>query len=159
MGKSDELEAIGKTYVCETVEDTERLGESLGKILASGQVVRYSGGLGAGKTAFTRGIARGLGIEDRVTSPTFTIVQEYEGGRLPLFHFDFYRLGESLEEELLEELGFSEYFYRGGVSVIEWADLFPSSYWEEFPLVEVRISLGEVEGTREIFIAVEDSLQ
>ncbi len=157
------MEYLGKTenghrYLCESVEDTERLGEKLGQILEPGQVVLYSGGLGAGKTAFTRGIACGLRCEAQVSSPTFTIVQEYEGGRLPLFHFDFYRLGESLEEELLEELGFSEYFYRGGVSVIEWAELFPSSYWQEFSSITVTISLGEEEGAREIFVGVEEQL-
>ena len=87
-------------YISNCVDDTEALGEALARVLAPGSVVAFSGDLGAGKTAFTRGLARGLGIEERVTSPTFTIVNEYEGGRLPLFHFDMYRLGS--EEELVD---------------------------------------------------------
>ncbi len=79
-------------FVTNSPEETEELGERLGRALSPGDVVAFTGDLGAGKTAFTRGIARGLGIGDRVTSPTFAIVNEYEGGRLPLFHFDMYRL-------------------------------------------------------------------
>lgn len=147
----EELE--GYSYLCENLEDTQALGASLGQRLEAGQVVLYGGGLGRGKTAFTGGIGRGLGISPRVTSPTFTIVQEYEGGRLPLFHFDLYRLGENLEAEMLEELGFEEYFYRQGVSVVEWAELLPSSYWREFSPVYVELSFTEMEGQREIFVS------
>ena len=86
-----------KEYTTAGEEQTEALGVRLGQLLQPGAVIAYTGDLGAGKTAFTRGLARGLGIPDRVTSPTFTIVNEYEGGRLPLFHFDMYRLGSSDE--------------------------------------------------------------
>lgn len=109
-------------YRTETPQETEALGEALGRILPPGSVVAYTGGLGAGKTAFTRGLARGLGIQDRVTSPTYTIVNEYEGGRLPLFHFDWYRLGDG--EELFE-IGWEDYLSRGGVCAVEWSENAP----------------------------------
>ena len=88
-------------YVTNSEEETEALGARLAEQLGPGAVVAFTGDLGAGKTAFTRGLARGLGIPDRVTSPTFTIVNEYEGGRLPLFHFDMYRLGSSDRKSLV----------------------------------------------------------
>ena len=99
--------------------ETEAVGARLAALLTPGAVVAYQGGLGMGKTAFTRGLARGLGCEDRVTSPTFTIVNEYEGGRLPLFHFDMYRLGSSDE---LFDLGWEDYLARGGVCAVEWSE-------------------------------------
>ena len=102
-------------YVSNCVDDTEALGEALARVLTPGSVVAFSGDLGAGKTAFTRGLARGLGIAERVTSPTFTIVNEYEGGRLPLFHFDMYRLGS--EEELFD-IRWEDYLARGGVCAV-----------------------------------------
>ena len=106
-------------FVTNTAEETEDLGCRLGRRLGPGAVVAFTGDLGAGKTAFTRGLARGLGITVRVTSPTFTIVNEYEGGRLPLFHFDLYRL--SGPDELFE-IGWEEYRERGGVCVVEWSE-------------------------------------
>ncbi len=92
-------------YISNSPTETEALGEALAARLTAGTVVAFTGDLGAGKTAFTRGLARGLGVPDRVTSPTFTIVNEYEGGRLPLFHFDMYRLGSSDE---LFDIGWEE---------------------------------------------------
>lgn len=109
-------------YRTETPQETEALGEALGRVLPPGSVVAYTGGLGAGKTAFTRGLARGLGIQDRVTSPTYTIVNEYEGGRLPLFHFDWYRLSDA--EELFD-IGWEDYLSRGGVCAVEWSENAP----------------------------------
>ena len=106
-------------YTTHSPEQTEALGEALGKALRGGEVIAYRGELGAGKTAFTRGLARGLGIAARVTSPTYTIVNEYTGGRLPLFHFDMYRLGSS--EELFE-IGWEDYLARGGVCAVEWSE-------------------------------------
>ena len=100
-------------------EQTEETGEWLGKRLRGGEIVAYRGELGAGKTAFTRGLARGLGISARVTSPTYTIVNEYTGGRIPLFHFDMYRLGSS--EELFD-IGWEDYLARGGVCAVEWSE-------------------------------------
>lgn len=106
-------------YITNTPEETEQVGEQLGKTLTGGEIIAYIGGLGAGKTAFTRGLARGLGISMRVTSPTYTIVNEYEGGRLPLFHFDMYRL-ESSED--LFDIGWEDYLQRGGVCAVEWSE-------------------------------------
>ena len=107
------------TYITHSPAETEKIGEALGKILPAGTILAYRGGLGAGKTAFTRGLARGLGIPERVTSPTFTIVNEYEGGRLPLFHFDMYRLGSADE---LFDIGWEDYLVRGGVCAVEWSE-------------------------------------
>lgn len=99
--------------------ETESAGERLGASLAPGAVLAYRGGLGMGKTAFTRGLARGLGCTGRVTSPTFTIVNEYEG-RIPLFHFDMYRLPDS---DALFDIGWDDYLDRGGVCAVEWSEL------------------------------------
>ena len=106
-------------YCSNSAEETEALGAELAVRLRPGDVVAYTGDLGAGKTAFTRGLARGLDIGERVTSPTFTIVNEYEGGRLPLFHFDMYRLGSSDE---LFDIGWEDYLRRGGVCAVEWSE-------------------------------------
>lgn len=107
-------------FTTESAEETESLGAQLGEKLRKGDVVALTGDLGAGKTHFTFGIAHALHIDDYITSPTFTIVNEYEGGQIPLFHFDAYRLGDSSE---LYEIGFDEYVDRQGVIVIEWANL------------------------------------
>ncbi|HJG86963.1 tRNA (adenosine(37)-N6)-threonylcarbamoyltransferase complex ATPase subunit type 1 TsaE [Pseudoflavonifractor capillosus] len=106
-------------YVSNSPAETEALGAALAGRLKPGAVVAFSGDLGAGKTAFVRGMARGLGIPERVTSPTFTIVNEYEGGRLPLFHFDMYRLSSSDE---LFDIGWEDYLVRGGVCAVEWSE-------------------------------------
>jgi len=108
------------THTTNSTEETEALGRSLADALRPGDVIAFTGDLGAGKTAFTRGLASGLGIRTRVTSPTFTIVNEYEGGRLPLFHFDMYRLGSS--EELFD-IGWEDYLSRGGVCAVEWSEI------------------------------------
>ena len=100
-------------------EQTEALGERLAQQLQPGAVIAYLGDLGAGKTAFTRGLARGLGSAERVTSPTYTIVNEYLGGRMPLFHFDMYRLDSSDE---LFDIGWEDYLARGGVCAVEWSE-------------------------------------
>jgi len=99
--------------------ETEALGEELGAKVRPGAVIAFTGDLGAGKTAFTRGLARGLGYPGRVTSPTFTVVNEYEGGRVPLFHFDMYRLGSADE---LFDIGWEDYLRRGGVCAVEWSE-------------------------------------
>ena len=106
-------------FITNSPEQTELLGEALGKKLSGGEIVAYLGDLGAGKTAFTRGLARGLGISMRVTSPTYTIVNEYEGGRLPLFHFDMYRLPDA---DALFDIGWEDYLLRGGVCAVEWSE-------------------------------------
>ena len=106
-------------FITNTTEETERIGQRLGEKLHGGEVIAYRGDLGAGKTAFTRGLARGLGINMRVTSPTYTIVNEYLGGRLPLFHFDMYRLGSADD---LFDIGWEDYLRRGGVCAVEWSE-------------------------------------
>jgi tRNA threonylcarbamoyladenosine biosynthesis protein TsaE len=99
--------------------ETEAIGEALGRVLTAGTVLAYEGDLGAGKTAFTRGLARGLGAVEPVTSPTYTIVNEYLSGRLPLFHFDMYRLRSSDD---LFDIGWEDYLDRGGVCAVEWSE-------------------------------------
>ena len=105
-------------YISHSVAETEDLGARLAAVLAPGAVVAYRGGLGMGKTAFTRGLARGLGCRGRVTSPTFTIVNEYEG-RIPLFHFDMYRLPDA---DALFDIGWEDYLDRSGVCAVEWSE-------------------------------------
>ena len=107
------------TYTTHSPTETEALGAALGRVLTPGTVIAYRGDLGAGKTAFTRGLARGLGYADPVTSPTYTIVNEYLGGRLPLFQFDMYRLRSS---EDLWDIGWEDYLDRGGVCAVEWSE-------------------------------------
>ena len=106
-------------FITNSPEETEAVGQALGKVLTAGTVLAYEGDLGAGKTAFTRGLARGLGSKDPVTSPTYTIVNEYLSGRLPLFHFDMYRLASS---EDLWDIGWEDYLDRGGVCAVEWSE-------------------------------------
>ena len=106
-------------HVTNSPSETEALGESLAGQLEPGTVIAFTGDRGAGKTAFVRGLARGLGVRERVTSPTFTIVNEYEGGRLPLFHFDMYRLGSADE---LFDIGWEDYLARRGVCAVEWSE-------------------------------------
>jgi len=106
-------------FITNSPEQTEAIGVALGKILNPGTVLAYRGDLGAGKTAFTRGLARGLGYTDMVTSPTYTIVNEYLGGRLPLFHFDMYRLASSDD---LWDIGWEDYLDRGGICAVEWSE-------------------------------------
>ena len=103
-----------------STSDTYELGEKIGQMAKPGMVISLTGDLGVGKTVFTQGLAKGLGIEEPVNSPTFTIVQVYEEGRLPLYHFDVYRIGD-IEE--MDEIGYEDYFYGEGVCLIEWADL------------------------------------
>ena len=102
-----------------SADETQALGQKLASRLAPGDVIAYFGDLGAGKTAFTRGLAQGLGITDPVTSPTYTIVNEYLSGRIPLFHFDMYRLSSSDE---LFVIGWEDYLSRGGVCAVEWSE-------------------------------------
>ena len=102
-----------------SADETQALGQKLASRLAPGDVIAYFGDLGAGKTAFTRGLAQGLGITDPVTSPTYTIVNEYLSGRIPLFHFDMYRLSSSDE---LFDIGWEDYLSPGGVCAVEWSE-------------------------------------
>ena len=106
-------------FLTNSPEETEAVGQGLAARLTPGTVIAYEGDLGAGKTAFTRGLAKGLGAQERVTSPTYTIVNEYLSGRLPLFHFDMYRL-ESVDD--LWDIGWEDYLERGGVCAVEWSE-------------------------------------
>ena len=121
-------------YLTHNEIETEALGETLARRLGPGDVVAYRGDLGAGKTAFTRGLARGLGCTGRVTSPTFTVVNEYEG-RLPLFHFDLYRLEG---EDALYDVGWEDYLDRGGVCAVEWSERAEDALPRETVWVSIR---------------------
>ena len=107
------------TFFTTSPEETEAIGASMGKILPAGTVLAFRGDLGAGKTAFTRGLARGLDCREQVTSPTYTIVNEYLGGRLPLFHFDMYRLHSADD---LFDIGWDVYLDRNGICAVEWSE-------------------------------------
>ena len=106
-------------FLTNSPEETEKIGAALAQTLTPGTILAYRGDLGAGKTAFTRGLARGLGCRELVTSPTYTIVNEYLGGRLPLFHFDMYRLASSDD---LWDIGWEDYLERGGICAVEWSE-------------------------------------
>ena len=106
-------------YITNSPAETESIGAALGKVITPGTVIAYRGDLGAGKTAFTRGLARGLGCTEIVTSPTYTIVNEYLGGRIPLFHFDMYRLRSADD---LFDIGWEDYLDRGGICAVEWSE-------------------------------------
>ena len=134
-------------FITNTPEETEALGARLARALEPGAVVAFTGDLGAGKTAFVRGLARGLGVQDRVTSPTFTVVNEYEGGRLPLFHFDLYRLGCADE---LFDIGWEDYLARGGVCAVEWSERMEELL--EPGTVRVDLRRGEDEDRRVITV-------
>ena len=103
-----------------SAEESFALGKALGEKASPGQIYTLDGDLGTGKTVFTQGVAAGLGITEAISSPTFTIIQEYDTGRLPLYHFDVYRIGD-IEE--MEEIGYDDYFFGEGICLIEWADL------------------------------------
>ena len=106
-------------FITNSPQETEQVGAALGAVLQPGSILAYEGDLGAGKTAFTRGLARGLGYTEPVTSPTYTIVNEYLSGRMPLFHFDMYRIASSDD---LWDIGWEDYLERGGVCAVEWSE-------------------------------------
>ena len=135
-------------FVTHSREETSALGGRLADALKTGRVVAFTGDLGAGKTAFVSGMARALGVEERVTSPTFTIVNEYEGGRLPLFHFDMYRLGGADE---LFHIGWEDYLSRGGVCAVEWSE----NVAEAIEDGAVRVSIVRGDGDNDRIIAIE----
>jgi tRNA threonylcarbamoyladenosine biosynthesis protein TsaE len=130
--------------VSKSAEQTFMIGEALGRLLKQGDIICLTGDLGAGKTAFTKGIGKGLEIKEFITSPTYTIINEYEG-TLPLYHFDVYRL-EGVEEML--ELGYEEYFYGDGAVVVEWADIVKDIIPQE--RLWITIVKGREEDVREI---------
>lgn len=130
-------------------EDTFRTGFLLGEKASPGDVYCLEGDLGVGKTVFTQGFAKGLGIEEPVQSPTFTIVQEYEEGRLPFYHFDVYRIGD-VEE--MDEIGYEDYIYGQGVSLIEWANLIREILPEHYTKITISKNLERGFDYREIKI-------
>ena len=121
-----------------SAKDTFAFGQKLGREAVQGEIICLDGDLGVGKTVFTQGFAAGLGIDDYVNSPTFNIVKEYEGGRLPLYHFDVYRIGDPSE---MEEIGYEDYFYGQGVSIIEWPGQIEELLPKEARWVRIRKDL------------------
>lgn len=142
--KREEVQPV--EYLSHSPEETEHIGEMLGKRLTGGTVLALRGGLGMGKTAFTRGLARGLGYTGRVTSPTFTIVNEYDGAT-PLFHFDMYRLDG---EDDLFDIGWDDYLSRGGVCAVEWSERIDSALPPD--TLTVSIARGERDNDRIITV-------
>jgi tRNA threonylcarbamoyladenosine biosynthesis protein TsaE len=120
-------------------DETFRLGEKLGEAAVAGEIICLDGDLGVGKTVFTQGFAKGLGVEDYVNSPTFTIVKEYEG-RLPLYHFDVYRIGDVSE---MDEIGYEDYFYGRGVTIIEWPELILDIIPKEAKWIHIEKDLSQ----------------
>lgn len=121
-----------------TPEDTFTIGRKLAENVRPGEIYTLNGDLGVGKTVFTKGMAAGLGITEAVTSPTFTILQEYDSGRLPLYHFDVYRIGDPEE---MEEIGYEDYFFGQGICLIEWAELIEELIPEEAITVYIEKDL------------------
>ena len=132
-----------KKIVIKNEEETKKFGEKLCEKLTAGSIVALTGDLGTGKTTLTKAIAAGLGVTDVITSPTFNIVKQYDSGRLPLYHFDVYRIGDVDE---MYEIGYEEYFFGDGVCVIEWADLIEEIIPDD--AVRIEIDYGEKEGER-----------
>lgn len=130
-------------------EDTFRLGRQTGENAKPGDIYILNGDLGAGKTVFAKGVAAGLGITEPVNSPTFTILQEYRDGRIPLYHFDVYRIGDPEE---MEEIGYEDYFYGDGVCLIEWAELIEELIPETAVSVTIRRCPERGDDYREIRI-------
>ena len=132
-----------KVIIIRNESETEKFGIGLAGKLEPGAVIALEGDLGTGKTTLTKSIARGLGIDDVITSPTFNIVKEYRSGRLPLYHFDVYRIGDVDE---MYEIGYEEYFYGDGVCIVEWADLIEDIIPDD--AIRIQIEYGDKEGER-----------
>ena len=129
------MSKLNKVYTSTSAAETASIAEGLASTASPGDIICLAGPLGAGKTVFAQGFARGIGYSGRVTSPTFTIMQIYEGGRLPIYHFDLYRLDGGIED--LEGIGYEDYFYANGVCLIEWPEMAQgamptASTWVEF---------------------------
>ncbi|MDO4554746.1 MAG: tRNA (adenosine(37)-N6)-threonylcarbamoyltransferase complex ATPase subunit type 1 TsaE [Lachnospiraceae bacterium] len=135
-------------------EDTGKIGEEMARKATAGQVFCLYGDLGVGKTVFTQGFARGLGIEEPVSSPTFTIIQTYETGRLPFYHFDVYRIGDPEE---MDEIGLDDYLFGDGVCLIEWADLIRELLPEQLTSIRIEKDVEKGFDYRKITIQEEES--
>ena len=131
---------ISNVWDSNSPEETFAIGEEIGRKAEPGQVYTLIGDLGVGKTVFTQGVASGLGIKEHVNSPTFTIVQIYEEGRLPFYHFDVYRIGD-VEE--MEEIGYQDCFYGEGICLIEWANLIEDILPEHYQRITIEKDLGK----------------
>ena len=136
-------------YETHSAEETFALGKKIGESAEPDTVIALSGDIGNGKTVFTKGVAAGLGITEHVTSPTFTILHSYDEGRLPLFHFDVYRIGDVSE---MDEIGCEDCFYGGGVSLVEWAELVPEIFPPETVAVRIEKDLSKGTDYRRISI-------
>ncbi len=132
-----------------SAEDTYKIGSDLGSKATKGQVYCINGDLGVGKTVFTQGFAKGLGVDEHVNSPTFTIIQEYKGKHLPLYHFDVYRIGDVSE---MDEIGYEDYFYGDGVCLIEWAKLIDEVLPKIRTSIQIKKNLNKGFDYREIEI-------
>lgn len=130
-------------------QDTYQLGYRMGANAEKGQIFCLSGDLGVGKTVFTQGFAKGLGIEEPVSSPTFTIIQEYDSGRLPLYHFDVYRIADIDE---MDEIGYEDYFFGNGVCLIEWAELIEELLPHKRTMITIKKKLDQGFDYREISV-------
>ena len=137
---ADALAAVGSAFSLMTFLTSIILGLAMGREARPGEVYTLIGDLGVGKTVFTKGLAAGLGIKEPVSSPTFTILQEYEEGRLPFYHFDVYRIGD-VEE--MDEIGYEDYFYGDGVCLIEWADLIREILPEHYKEIRIEKDLDK----------------
>lgn len=138
-------------YESNSPEETYAIGLELGKQAKKGQLICLIGDLGVGKTVFTKGFAKGLGIEEAVTSPTFTIVNEYDDGRLPFYHFDVYRIEDIYE---MEEIGYEEYFYGDGVTFVEWANMIEDLIPKETQWITIKKDLDKGFDYRSVEIEV-----
>ena len=136
--------------ISKSPEDTCALGKQIGESVAPGSVLTLVGDLGVGKTVFTQGLAEGLGISDAVNSPTFTIVQIFEEGRIPLYHLDVYRIGDISE---MDEIGYEDYFYGDGVCLIEWANLIEELLPERYMEIRIEKNLEKGFDYREITVS------
>jgi tRNA threonylcarbamoyladenosine biosynthesis protein TsaE len=135
------------TFISNSPDETEAIGRRLAEHIGVGSVLALKGDLGSGKTSFVKGLVAGLGSSTGVTSPTFTILHEYRGGRLPVYHFDFFRLED---RQSVQGLGLDDYFFGDGLSVIEWADRFP-----EFIPEQARWILFEIKSENQRAISVQ----
>ena len=140
--------------ISKSPEDTFALGKQIGESVVPGSVLTLVGDLGVGKTVFTQGLAEGLGILDAVNSPTFTIVQIYEEGRIPLYHFDVYRIGDISE---MDEIGYEDYFYGDGVCLIEWANLIEELLPEQYVEIRMEKNLEKGFDYREITVTQKEN--
>lgn len=136
-------------FISNSPEETMAIGKEIGENASSGQIYCLVGDLGVGKTVFTKGFAKGLGIKDHITSPTFTIVNEYKGSKMPFYHFDVYRI-EEIEE--MDEIGYEEYFFGEGVTFIEWANYIEEIIPEEAVWIYIDKDLSKGTEYREIII-------